>query len=257
MLVDFSVQPVVVFIECQQCKQRIFLEQVVRNHWAREEIGLSQIAQLVEALEQEEELRLQGKALLVLVEAAQEGVQLGLLEQQLRVDVRAEASRKTGLAGADGALDHDVAGCGEGSACRHEKTANDAGSVFQEKGIGARFAVLGQSFEAQQHSLAGGFHVLAGVHSAREVAGTTGLDGCPAMSVNVPVRRFDRPVTVKSSAVAFSVARIIPSARTAAGMRGKVFGVPCSVGELAHFVGNDGETATGFTRAGSRVEGQE
>jgi hypothetical protein len=60
---------------------------------------------------------------------------------------------------------------------------------------------------------------------------TTRLDGCATVLVNRDMRRFDCPVTIESCAVELSVARIIPLAQTAVGMRGEVVGV---LGRGAH-----------------------
>jgi hypothetical protein len=45
------------------------------------------------------------------------------------------------------------------------------------------------------------------------------------MSVNIDMRRFNCPVSIELRAVTLSVARIVPLAQTAVGMRGEVFGV--------------------------------
>src|SRR5690606_27345118 len=62
---------------------------------------------LLEAGEQEEGLRLEGVALLVLVEAGQERVLLDDLEEEPRPEPLGEDARQAGLAHADGALDDD------------------------------------------------------------------------------------------------------------------------------------------------------
>ena len=62
------------------------------------------------ALEQEKELRRQRVARHVVVEAREERVLRGLLEQQSAPRRAAEAAREAGLAGADRALHHQVAG---------------------------------------------------------------------------------------------------------------------------------------------------
>jgi hypothetical protein len=50
---------------------------------------------------------------LILIEATKEGVEFGLLKQQLRFEMPRQASGKTGLADADWAFDNNVTGRGE------------------------------------------------------------------------------------------------------------------------------------------------
>ena len=109
MLVDLLVERVLVVGQVEPREQRILVEQEVGDGRLAEHVELRQLAQLVGALEQERELRRQREARHVVVEARQERIVLGLLEQHFRVEVLGELAREAGLAGADRPLDDDVA----------------------------------------------------------------------------------------------------------------------------------------------------
>ena len=70
---------------------------------------MRQVAQLVQAVEEEEKLGLQRVTVLILIKAREERVGLGPFKQELGVQMIAQAPGKTRLANADGAFDNDVA----------------------------------------------------------------------------------------------------------------------------------------------------
>ena len=70
-------------------------------------------AQLVDALEQERQLRGQREARHVVVEAREKRVVVGLLEQLVGMQPVRELAREARLAGADRTFDDDVAAGGE------------------------------------------------------------------------------------------------------------------------------------------------
>src|SRR4030095_6168044 len=80
---DFFVEPVLRVCEVEAREQRILLEQKVGDRRAVEQIELRYPAQLVDALEQESELCGKRIARHVFVEAREERILLGALEQRL------------------------------------------------------------------------------------------------------------------------------------------------------------------------------
>src|SRR5690242_14185180 len=83
-------------------------EEIVADRHLREEVLLEQLLLLPEAAEQEEELRLEGELVAVLVEAGEEGVLLHHLEDAARGEAPGECPRQRRLADADGTFDDDV-----------------------------------------------------------------------------------------------------------------------------------------------------
>src|SRR5690606_15877565 len=95
-------------------EERILLEQEVADHRLAEEIPLGELAQLLDALEQEEELRGQRMPPALAVVALEEGIGGRVLEHRARAVGVDEPARERRLAGADRALDDDVAKALEG-----------------------------------------------------------------------------------------------------------------------------------------------
>jgi hypothetical protein len=87
----------------------ILLEEIVAHDRVVEKIGMRFLLQLLVAAHQEEHLRLKGVAARVLVEVLEEGIRLGLLEDQLGVQPLGQELREAGLAGPDHSFDGDVA----------------------------------------------------------------------------------------------------------------------------------------------------
>src|SRR5881397_1721629 len=83
-------------------------EEVVGDDALREELELTELTLLAIALEQEEELSLEGMPARFLVESPEEGILLDLLEEEPRPELGGEPPREDRLADADGALDRDV-----------------------------------------------------------------------------------------------------------------------------------------------------
>src|SRR5262249_40733384 len=108
-LEDLPVELVLVGVEGDGREDRVLGEEVVRDGAVREEVHLAELALLAVALEQEEELGLEGMSFGILVEFPEEGILLDLLEEQPRPELGGEPSREGRLPDADGALDRDVA----------------------------------------------------------------------------------------------------------------------------------------------------
>jgi len=106
---DLLVQPELVVVEREPREQRILVEQEIAGDGLGEQVALPEIAQLIDTLEQEEELRGQRIPPAIPVEALEEGVAAGLLEHQLRAEALGELARQRGLADTDRPLDDDVA----------------------------------------------------------------------------------------------------------------------------------------------------
>ena len=87
---------------------RHFLEGEAQARYSAARIDA--IRHLVETLEQEAELRLQGVTLLVLVEAGKERIGLRLFKQQVGLEMLGQAPRQTGFADADRTFDDVMAG---------------------------------------------------------------------------------------------------------------------------------------------------
>src|SRR2546428_7549356 len=83
-------------------------EEIVGDDALYEELELAELALLPVALQQEEELGLEGISLWLLVESPEEGILLDMLEEEPRPELGGEPSREGRLADADGALDRDV-----------------------------------------------------------------------------------------------------------------------------------------------------
>src|SRR3954462_462674 len=109
MLVDTLVETELVRVEGQRGEDPVLREQVVAHRHRLEEPGLEQLLLLLEAGEQEEELRLERVPGAVLVEARQEGVLLDDLVKAARAVSLAESPGERRLAPPDGSFDHDVA----------------------------------------------------------------------------------------------------------------------------------------------------
>ena len=89
---DLAVEIELVGIERDRREDRVLREEVVGDDALREEIELPQLLLLAVALEQEEELGLEGMSFGVLVEFPQEGILLDLLEEEPRPELRGEPS---------------------------------------------------------------------------------------------------------------------------------------------------------------------
>ena len=72
------------------------------------QVELCEFAHLLHPLEQEGELGLQRIPRDVAIKALQEGIGLGLLEQELGAEVNGEPARQRGLADADWSFDYHV-----------------------------------------------------------------------------------------------------------------------------------------------------
>ena len=107
--VHLLVEPELGVGQVEPGEQRVLVEQEVADGRAAEHVELADAAQLVDALEQEVELRGQRVARHVLVEAREERVVLGALEQRVAGQARGELPREARLARADRPLDDDVA----------------------------------------------------------------------------------------------------------------------------------------------------
>jgi len=104
-----AVEPVLGVVEVEAREQRVLVEQEVTHRERREQAGLSEAAQLLDALEQKAQLGRQRVAPHVFVEQRQEGVVAGGLEQQFATPGLGQPPRERGLAGADRPLDHHMA----------------------------------------------------------------------------------------------------------------------------------------------------
>src|SRR2546428_3681675 len=135
-LEDLLVELELVRAERDRGEDAVLGEQVVGDDALREELELSQLALLAVALEQEEELRLEGMASRFLVESPEEGILLDLLEEEPRPELGGEPPREDRLADADGALDRDVPP--RGPVRRHPRLAGEIAGptrcVYGEEG---------------------------------------------------------------------------------------------------------------------------
>src|SRR5438132_3147276 len=107
-LEDLLVELELVRAQRERGEDAVLGEEVVRDDALREELELAELALPAVALEQEEELGLEGMPLRVLVESPEEGILLDLLEEEPRPELGGEPPRESRLADADGALDRDV-----------------------------------------------------------------------------------------------------------------------------------------------------
>src|SRR5438132_1561515 len=107
-LEDPLVELELVRAECDRGEDAVLGEEVVGDDALREELELAELTLLAIALEEEEELSLEGMPARVLVESPEEGILLDLLEEEPRPELGGEPPREGRLADADGALDRDV-----------------------------------------------------------------------------------------------------------------------------------------------------
>src|SRR6185312_11923668 len=94
-------------IERDACKQPVLLQQIVADPQGREQVLLVQGSKLLRPLEEKVELRGQRAVARIAVEALQERILGGLLENGLRFEARAQTTRESRLADSDRTLDHD------------------------------------------------------------------------------------------------------------------------------------------------------
>ena len=106
--IDLLVESVLGIGQVEPREQRVLVEQEIADRQAAEHVELADPGQLVRALEQERELGREGEAGHVAVEALEERILLGALEELLAVDVAREHAGEARLAGADRAFDDDV-----------------------------------------------------------------------------------------------------------------------------------------------------
>src|SRR6267378_5883408 len=107
--------------ERQAREQRVLLEEKIADCEPGEEVHLRELPHLAYPLEEEEQLRRQGEARHVLVEARQERILLRTLQDQGRVQPAGQALGEARLADADRSFDYDVVIFGE----RHGAGARD------------------------------------------------------------------------------------------------------------------------------------
>jgi hypothetical protein len=74
-----------------------------------EQFILHQMARLIDAGDQKEELHRQGVATAIFIETRQEGVFVGVFQNQFGIQVRRELASQAGLAGANRAFNNNVA----------------------------------------------------------------------------------------------------------------------------------------------------
>ena len=113
-LVQALVDEQLVVVEIQIREDLVLIEEVVADSHLAEEIGLAERDLLAMAVEQVEELCLQGRAGAIGVEVGEEGV-LGFLEDDRGIEPRAEPFGQRGLARADGTFDREVAELQDGA----------------------------------------------------------------------------------------------------------------------------------------------
>ncbi len=104
MVIHVAVELEFVFIQGDLGKQAVLVDQEIGDARAGKQVLLLDLAQLVGALEQEEQFCLQGVTGRVLVEAGQEGVVFRLFQQQVIAERHGQPSGQAGLAGTDGAF---------------------------------------------------------------------------------------------------------------------------------------------------------
>jgi hypothetical protein len=105
--VHLFVERVLLVIERHTREQPILVEQVVGDAHRIEQVLLPELLELARALEEKEELRREGCGARVAVEALEERILLGLLEDQLAAEALRQPAREVGLADADRPFDHD------------------------------------------------------------------------------------------------------------------------------------------------------
>ena len=106
-LVHPFIEGVFRIVERHPREQPVLVEQIVRDAHGAEQVFLTHFLQLPGALEQEEQLRLKRRRARVLVEALQERILIGLLQDELPAQRLRQAARETGLPYADRSFDHD------------------------------------------------------------------------------------------------------------------------------------------------------
>src|SRR5690606_6583018 len=104
---DLLVEAKLVGVEVQLSEQAVGVEQKVRDPVRRELVGQADRLDLPRALQKEEQRRRQRSVPAVAIEALEERVLVGLLENQLAREALREALREAGLADADRPLDDD------------------------------------------------------------------------------------------------------------------------------------------------------
>src|SRR5256885_13688560 len=104
-------------------EQRVLLEEEIADREPGEEVHLRELPQLAYPLEKKEQLRRQGEAGHVLVEARQERILLRALQDEGRVQPAGQTLREARLADADRPFDYDVVVFRE----RHEARARGKG----------------------------------------------------------------------------------------------------------------------------------
>src|SRR5882762_1309812 len=109
--------------ERQAREQRVLLEEKIADGEPGEEVHLRELPQLTYPLEKEEQLRRQGEAGHVLVEARQERILLRVLQDEGRVQPAGQTLGEARLADADRPFDYDVVIFRE----RHEAGARGKG----------------------------------------------------------------------------------------------------------------------------------
>src|SRR5579862_5446192 len=107
-LEDLPVELELVGAERDGREDRVLGEEVVSDRAAAEQLALPELALLPVALEQEEELGLEGMAFGLVVELPEEGILLDRFEEEPRPELGGKPSREGRLPDADGALDRDV-----------------------------------------------------------------------------------------------------------------------------------------------------
>ncbi len=105
--IQLLVERVFVVIERDAREQPVLLQQIVRNAYRREQVRLVERGELLRALQQEVQLRRQGRGARVPVEALEERVLRRLLQHRLGGETLAQAPRQARLADADRSFDHD------------------------------------------------------------------------------------------------------------------------------------------------------
>ena len=105
---ELVVEMQLVVLQVEMREDADLFENVIGDEELREQLLLRQRLQLLVAGEQEEELRLEGVALGMLVEALEEGIVLELLQHELAAEALVQQPRQAGLAGADHTFDRDV-----------------------------------------------------------------------------------------------------------------------------------------------------
>src|SRR5882672_5865920 len=107
-MVNLRVEPIFLVVQVHPREQGVFREDEVADDAAREHARLRQLLHLIDALKEEEQLRLKCMCARVAVEAFEKRVLTGLFKQQIGAEVSAELARERTLPHADRPLDGDV-----------------------------------------------------------------------------------------------------------------------------------------------------